>query len=219
MKASLKKSRLERDSNPWPLRHWCSARPVELSNPMGECKFLTFEWSGNELVRNWYSEAWLRSGELSDYLGFLAGDFCHSTSVSPSDGFLFFFFILLWKGSVGNVWYLFLEVQCHRIRWRTRFHLFSPQIRNGFLVIFRIWRGTLTFNFIVYCLDLVLYIGSILLLSLFPHAALVTIRWLTALSQWTISFFIPRHSGVRTGHFYEFLRYVCGVWGHVMFRS
>ena len=36
--------------------------------------------------------------------GFLAGDFCHSTSVSPSGGFLsLFMFILLWKGSVANV--------------------------------------------------------------------------------------------------------------------
>ena len=62
--------------------------------------------------------------------------------------YFLFLFILLWKGSEADVWSLFLEVQCHYIRWGIRFHLFWPQIRSGFLVVFRIRCGTLS----VHCL-------------------------------------------------------------------
>ena len=49
-------------------------------------------WLGT-VGHGWYSDgtAWVRSVDLGDYLGFLAGDFCHSTSVSPSGGFPFLF--------------------------------------------------------------------------------------------------------------------------------
>ena len=108
--------------------------------------WVIWEPISQKLIFWWHSwEAWVRSGYLSDYLGFLEGDFFHSTSISPSGGFLFFF-LLLRKGSVRNVWCPFLKVQCHCIRWGIPFHLFWPQIRSVFLVVFSIWRGTLTFH-------------------------------------------------------------------------
>ena len=66
MKESLKKSRLRRESNPWPQRHRCTAPPVEPSSPLGASHL----WVRNEPVEDWH--IWLTVCErLCSHCGWL----------------------------------------------------------------------------------------------------------------------------------------------------
>jgi len=51
--------------------------------------------------------------------------------------------------------------------------------KECFFMVFRVWCGTLSFH----CLDLVSLYCKYPCIKPFPHAALVTISWLTALSE------------------------------------